>query len=133
MNKDKQREQMVHFWWEKAKKSLNSANREFEADAYDFAINRIYYAVFYGASAVLLERKMSFKKHSGVRANFHREFIKEGLLDVKWGKFYDKLFEDRQEGDYTAFIDFDKDYVREQLKLCEEFLKELKKLFDTID
>lgn len=115
MNKDKQREQMVHYWQEKAKKSLNSANREFEAGAYDFAINRTYYAVFYGVSAVLLERKMSFKKHSGVRANFHREFIKEGLLDVKWGKFYDKLFEDRQEGDYTAFIDFDKDYVREQL------------------
>lgn len=133
MNKEKQREQMVQYWWEKGKKSLKSASREIEAGAYDFAINRIYYAVFYGVSAVLLERKKSFKKHSGVRTNFHREFIKEGLIEVKWGKFYDKLFEDRQEGDYTAFVDFDKDYVREQLKLCEEFLKEIKKLFNTID
>jgi hypothetical protein len=111
---------------------LDSARREFEAGAYDFAINRLYYAAFYGVSAILLERKMSFKKYSGVRAYFHREFIKEGLIEVKWGRYYDKLFEDRQEGDYTAFIDFDKGYVSEQLELCEEFLKELKKLLNTI-
>lgn len=79
----------------KAQKSLKSAKREFEAGAYVFSVNRIYYAAFSGVSAVLLERKMSFKKHSGVRANFHKLIIKEGLLDVKWGKFYDKLFEDR--------------------------------------
>lgn len=48
-------------------------------------------------SAALLERRLSFKKHSGVRANFHKEFIKKGLLEVKWGKFYDHVFEDRQE------------------------------------
>ena len=133
MSKEKQRTQMVKYWWKKAQKSLNSARREFEAEAYDFAINRLYYAAFYGVSAVLLERKMSFKKHSGVRAYFHKKIIKEELLDVKWGKFYDKLFEDRQESDYTAFVDFDEDYVKEQLELCEQFLQELKDLLKNID
>jgi uncharacterized protein len=133
MSKEKQREEMVKYWWEKAESSLNSAHREFEAGACDFAINRLYYAAFYGVSAVLLERKMVFKKHSGVRAYFHREFIKKGLIEVKWGRYYDKLFEDRQEGDYTAFIDFDKNYVSEQLELCDQFLKELKKLLNTLD
>jgi uncharacterized protein (UPF0332 family) len=75
---------------------------------------------------------MSFKKHSGVRANFHREFIKKGLIELKWGKFYDKLFEDRQESNYTAFIDFSNDYVNEQIQLCEQFLKELKKLLNGV-
>ncbi len=133
MNEDNQRKEMVCYWWEKAQNSLNSAKREFKASAYDFAINRLYYSAFYGVSAALLERKMSFKKHSGVRAYFHREFIKEGLLDVKWGRFYDRLFEDRQEGDYTAFIDFEKDYVKEQLELCEEFMSQLKKVLNAID
>jgi len=55
MSKDKQREEMVKYWWGKAKNSLDSARREFEAGAYDFAINRLYYAAFYGVSAVLLE------------------------------------------------------------------------------
>jgi len=133
MSNDDQRQQMIHYWWQKAQKSLDSAEREFKAAAYDFAINRMYYAAFYGVSAVLLEQKMSFKKHSGVRAYFHREFIKTGLIEVKWGRFYDKLFEDRQEGDYTAFIEFEKDYVSDQLALCQEFLKQLKNLINTID
>ena len=55
-----------------------------------------------------------FRKHSGVRAAFHREFIRARLLDVKWGKLYDHLFEDRQEGDYIALIAFDPEYVASQ-------------------
>jgi uncharacterized protein len=132
MSKENQRKQMVRYWLEKSEESLKSARREFKAGAYDFSINRIYYAAFYGVSAVLLDRNMSFKKHSGVRANFHREFIKKGLIELKWGKFYDKLFEDRQESDYTAFIDFSNDYVNEQIQLCEQFLKELKKLLNGV-
>ncbi len=127
MNREKQRKQMVSYWWEKAQNSLKSAKREFKAGAYEFAINRLYYSAFYGVSAVLLERNMTFKKHSGVRSNFHKEFIKQNLLEIKWGKFYDRLFEDRQEADYTVFIAFEKDYVKEKIELCEEFLKQLKK------
>jgi len=77
-------------------------------------MNRLYYAAFYGVCAVLLQREQSFRKHSGVRTAFHREFIKKGLLDIKWGRLYDQLFEDRQEGDYVVFVAFDRDYVEFQ-------------------
>ena len=83
--------------------------------------------------APLLERELHFKKHSGVRAAFHRQFIKSSLLDVKWGKFYDQLFEDRQEGDYVVFVSFEPEYVEHQLQQCSDFLKELKKLLTTFD
>lgn len=131
INRNDQKELMVKYWWEKADSSLESAKREFEAGAYDFSVNRLYYSAFYAVSALLLEKGMSFKKHSGVRAYFHKEFIKEGLIDTKWGKFYDRLFEDRQEGDYTAFIDFEEKYVEEQIELCDKFLKEVKNSLDT--
>ena len=117
---------MVRYWWNKAQESLVSARREFEAGSYSFAVNRLYYASFYGVSAALFERQLSFKKHSGVRATFHREFIRTGILDVTWGKFYDQLFEDRQEGDYVALISFDREYVETQLNRCSQFLKELR-------
>ena len=100
MSNEKLRLKVVHYWWKQAKESLVSAQRELEAKAYTFAVNRLYYSAFYAVSAALLERELSFKKHSGVRSAFHREFIKSGLLDVKWGKLYDQLFEDRQEGDF---------------------------------
>ena len=99
-----QRMEMVRYWWLKARDSLSSARREFEAGSYSFTMNRLYYAAFYGVCALLLERQQSFRKHSGVRAAFHRQFIKTGLLDMKWGRLYDQLFEDRQEGDYVVFL-----------------------------
>lgn len=130
MSNEEQRTAVVRYWWSKADASMLSARREFEAGALEFAVNRLYYAVFYAVSAALLDRQLSFSKHSGVRAAFHREIIKNGLLDVKWGKLYDQLFEDRQEGDYMAMVTFDKQYVESQIVLCTEFLEELKHLIE---
>jgi hypothetical protein len=124
--------EVVGYWWAKAWDSLASARREFDAGAYSFAMNRLYYAAFYGVCAALIERHQSFKKHSGVRAGFHRQFIKTGLLDRKWGRLYDQLFEDRQEGDYVVFISFEREYVEYQLKQCAQFLAELSSLITSI-
>ena len=128
-----QRTEMISYWWLKAQDSLSSARREIDADSYSFAMNRLYYAAFYGVCAVLLEREQSFRKHSGVRAAFHRQFIKSGELDRKWGQLYDQLFEDRQEGDYVVFISFEQEYVQFQLSQCSEFLEELGKLLSSLD
>ena len=124
--------EVVRYWWSKAEESLASARREVGASSYAFAVNRLYYATFYGASAALLERKLSFRKHSGVRAAFRREFIKTGLLDVEWGKLYDQLFEDRQEADYTALISFEREYVESQLARCTQFLAALRPLISLL-
>lgn len=119
---------MVRYWWSKAEEGLASARREFEAGSFSFAMNRLYYAAFYGVSALLMEHDLSFKKHSGVRAAFHQQFIKTGVLDRKWGRLYDQLFEDRQEGDYVVFISFEPDYVESQLTQCTRFLEQLRPL-----
>jgi len=86
---------------------LKSAERELAADSFSFAVNRLYYAVFYAASAVMMGcYGKSYKKHSGVRAAFHREFVKKGLVEEDHGKLYDQLYDDRQEGDYALFVEF---------------------------
>ena len=132
MSPEQHRADVVHYWWSKAEESLTSAQREVEAGALAFAMNRVYYAAFYAVSAALLDRQASFKKHSGVRAAFHREFVKKRILDLTWGKFYDQLFEDRQEGDYVALIDFERDYVANQLARCREFLVQLRPLIASL-
>ena len=132
MSQEKQRAEVVQYWWRKAEDSLSSAQRELQAQAFAFAMNRIYYAAFYAVSAALLERQVSFKKHSGVRAAFHREFVKNGLLDVQWSKFYDQLFEDRQEGDYIALTDFEREYVENQLARCRGFHAALRPLIRSL-
>lgn len=132
MSPETHRADAVQYWWTKAEDSLSSAQRELQAGAFAFSMNRIYYAAFYAVSAALLECQASFKKHSGVRAAFHREFVKTGLLDIQWSKFYDQLFEDRQEGDYIALVDFEREYVENQLARCREFHAVLRPLISSL-
>jgi hypothetical protein len=47
---DVQKAQAIHYWFGMAHECLASARRE--ADALPFAMNRLYYAVFYAVSAV---------------------------------------------------------------------------------
>ena len=129
---EEKRSVVVRYWFEKAEESMTSARREFEAGSLSFAMNRLYYAAFYAVSALLMAHELSFKKHSGVRAAFHKQFIKTGLLDQKWGRLYDQLFEDRQEGDYMVFISFEPAYVETQLNECAHFIEHVRPLILSI-
>lgn len=112
MTEGSPRERMVWFWWEKGRQSLESARRELGAGALSFAINRAYYALFYAVSAALLEAGHAFKKYSGVRAAFHREFVKTGKMTEAHGELYN--------------TQFDAEYVADRIERCKVFLDELR-------
>ena len=88
--------------------------------------------MFYAVSALLLEEGHRFHKHSGVRAAFNQHFIKTQRLDRKGGDLYNRLFRDRQEGDYIEFTKFDAQYVADQIKGCEELLAQIRPLIKTL-
>jgi hypothetical protein len=100
MNEQGNLREVIHYWLEKAKESLDAAQDEMESDRLSFAVNRIYYACFYAVSAILIKKRLRFKKHSGVRAAFHQHLVKPGIASHECGQLYDELFEARQEGDY---------------------------------
>jgi uncharacterized protein (UPF0332 family) len=124
--------QAIRYWWTKARQSLNAAYREMAAGDYALAVNRAYYALFYAVSALLLEEGHRFKKHSGVRAAFNRVFVKPGRLSRIDGELYNRLFRDRQKGDYVAFAEFDQAYVQKQLQGCEAFLHNVHSLLNSL-
>ncbi len=74
MSSDRQR--AIEFWWKRSRESLLSAQRDFEAGAYSLAVSRLYYASFHAVSALLLKDNLAFRRHSGVRAAFHQNFVK---------------------------------------------------------
>ncbi len=120
------RRELVEHWWSKAAACMESARRELDAGSLDFVANRLYYAAFYAATAAMLARGLSFRKHSGLRSAFHTHLVRPGLVSQTGGKLYDRLFEDRQEGDYIAFSLFDRDYLEEQLLCTQALLEELR-------
>ena len=128
MKKEDLRANVVKYWIEKAEESLVSAKSEQEAKRYLFAVNRAYYACFYAASAILLKEGVSFKKHTGVRSAVHRNFVKTGRIDASWGRFYDKVFENRQRADYLELVQFDPEHVHEIIQLASGFISQMKQL-----
>ena len=132
MSPDENRTQVIKYWWEDANKSIGSARREIDAGNYRYAINRLYYALFYSVSAALMERGLAFKKHSGVKSALHKEFVKPGVIDNEMGKLYDRLFEDRHEGDYIALTEFTKDYTENLHAMCNQFLAVIRQLITSI-
>jgi len=106
----------------KARQSLETAKHEFNRDNIDFCVNRLYYAAFYAVSALLIMKGKSYKKHSAVRAALHHDFVKTGLIPVKYGKLYDALLRDREEADYVAFVNFDRKVIKEELVQTKDFI-----------
>jgi uncharacterized protein (UPF0332 family) len=88
----------------------------------------LYYACFYAVSALLLAKDLSSAKHSGVRSLFHQNFIKPGLLDIKLGHLYDRLFDNRQKGDYQDLVRFDLKEVSAWYDEAERFVEIVLKL-----
>jgi len=85
MSTESPKAQAIRYWWAKAEESLRAARRELAAGDHGLAVNRAYYALFYGVSALLLDQGHKFRKHSGVRAAFNREIIKPGRLPKEHG------------------------------------------------
>lgn len=120
---NEQKKELINYWITKAKEALDSASDEFKAKRLSFAVNRIYYGCFYIVYALLLKRDLKFKKHSGVRSAFHKYFVKTGLVDLEWGKFYDEIFEARQRADYIELVSFEEEQVNEWLQKAQAFVK----------
>ena len=122
MNRETAVEFVIQYWMEKARRSLRSAELEFEQRNYEFSVNRAYYAAFYAASGLLRKKGLSFKKHSGVRASLHREMGKTLLLPTDILKWYDRVFEDRMRGDYEELATIDEDVAAEHIKRAKIFV-----------
>jgi uncharacterized protein len=116
---------LIKYRLEKSKYTLQDAKVLFEKASLSSVVNRIYYAMFYAVSGLLLSANLSSSKHSGIRSLFNKEFVNKGLFDKELGKFYSKIFEERQEGDYKDFIEFDEYIVRVWLESAEDFIKKI--------
>jgi len=128
MSGDEARRAVIQHWMDKADHALAAARREYAAGDLGLAMNRVYYACFYAATAVLLHDQKEFTKHAGVRAAIHQHLVRPGKISVDMGTFYDQVFRERQEADYTAMTEFETVNVANRIKQAELFIAEMRKL-----
>ena len=106
---------------EKAKRSQKAAAKLLRDGDIDFAASRAYYSLFYIASALLLSRGLSFSSHSGVIANFGKEFARTGTFNPKFHNYLIESQDRRNIGDYSLVAEVTKEQTKEMLEWAKEF------------
>lgn len=118
-------EDLIRYRREKSKETLEDAYILFRAGRLFSALNRIYYALFYEVMALLLTKDLSSARHTGIRALFNEHFVKTGKVSVESGRFFSRMYDFRQKGDYADFVLFEEAKIKEWLVLAESFINEV--------
>lgn len=127
---DQERREIVHYRIENAQKTLAEVEVHINNGFYNTAVNRMYYAAYYAASALLVANKIATKSHDGVRQMFGLHFIKTGKLPMHLSRTYSILFKQRTLGDYDDMFDNTIESVNELYPQVYEFIAAVKEKVD---
>ena len=114
---------------EKSRKTMIEARDNAKMKHWSLAANRLYYALFHIASALLVDKGYTSKTHSGILCILGQEFVAKGLLGSEDGRLVSRLQNMRQSGDYDDLFDWEEEDI---LPLFEPVEKLLDKMLNLI-
>lgn len=127
---EQSRQALVQYRLERASETMEEVTLLANESHFNAALNRLYYACFYAASALLVANGFSTSSHAGVKTMLGLHFVSKGLLSNEMGKTFSRLFEIRHSGDYDDFVYCDKEMVDEYKPKAVKFIEAIKALLD---
>jgi uncharacterized protein (UPF0332 family) len=122
---------LVEHRLEKSEEALRAAQSMFDQGMLIFAMNRIYYSMYYSVQALFALQGKSFSKHGQIKGFFNREYVKSGKLSKDMGRLFNKAFEYRQKFDYVDFVTPDESMVAEYITKAQVFCDQIRKYVKT--
>jgi uncharacterized protein (UPF0332 family) len=122
------RQELIDYRLQRAREALDDARFNLDAGRLNAASNRLYYAMFYAAIALLVTRNLSASRHSGVIALFHSHFVKTGVFPPELAEHLGRAFEIRTDADYKDFSSPDATEVREESEGARAFVQKTEEL-----
>ena len=128
---DEQIRALVEHRLEKSEEALRAAKHMLDQGMLIFAMNRIYYSMYYAVQALLALQGKSFSKHGQVKGFFNRKYVKSGRLPKNMGRLFNKAFEYRQKFDYVDFVAPEESMVAEYITKAKGFCDQIRKYVKT--
>jgi uncharacterized protein (UPF0332 family) len=122
--------ELVVYRLSKADEAFELAKFAIEKGYWNSAASRLYYSCFYLVTSIFAAHSIITHSHNAVKTLFGLQFIKEGLVEARWGKLFNRLFNMRQMGDYGDFTALTSEDILPLMKEVEEFKKVILKLLD---
>jgi uncharacterized protein (UPF0332 family) len=123
-----ERKAIINYRRQKAYDNLNEARAVAKMGFWNLAGNRLYYAAFHMASALLLDKGLTARTHGGIIHLIGAQFVNNGLLSKEYGRLFSRLFEMRQSGDYDDMYDATEEEVMPYIAKTEQFIAEIERL-----
>lgn len=124
---------LIRYRLQRAEETLVEADYNAKGEYFNAAVNRLYYACYYAASALMLAHNLDSSSHKGIKTMLGLHFIKPGILDIKYGRIYQQLFENRQSGDYEDFVYCDAELFNALRPQAADFVEAITKLCQQIE
>jgi len=125
-----EREAVVKYRLERANKTLAEAICNVENCCWHTAANRLYYACFYAACALLINNGYATRTHNGVFSLLGEHFVSIGLISREQNKFYRRVLELRLTGDYDDFINLTENEILPLVEPAKQFIKTIENLIN---
>lgn len=131
MGERNEREEIAKAYLEKAKEHLKAAKISLEYGLFRDAISRAYYSVYSAAYSILYLLGKVPKTHAGLRTSFSL-LVREGVVEVEYGKIISKLYEMRETSDYDPISFYGEEEAEQAVSDAERFLFRMEGLFEEI-
>ena len=123
-----ERKAVVDYRLEKAESTFDEAQKVSTLDLWNNAANRLYYSLYYAATALLIADQHQCHTHSGMLTLMNMHYVKTGKLSAEDGRLLRRLFTLRHEGDYEDFVEVTKEEILQATPEVRALLDKLKHL-----
>ncbi len=123
---DLEREEIVEYHLSKANEILEEAAHLANKGFWNGVANRLYYACFNSVRAILIHDAIAVHSHSGLKNQFHKNYIKTKMLDEKLGEILNRLMNQRDDADYKVKTKFTEEQIRPNIAEAQKFVNDIR-------
>lgn len=117
------RETLAAYRYQRAQETLAEIPFLKQQGYYNTAVNRLYYACYYAAIALLIKHGINPGTHAGVKQMLGMHFVATGRIPRDVGRSFSLLFERRHSSDYDDFVYTSEEEIDELLPKAEMFIQ----------
>jgi uncharacterized protein (UPF0332 family) len=114
----------------KAEEAQKMAEFAIENNYWNSAASELYYTCFYLITALFEKNNITVHTHSGAKTLLALHFVKEGKIELRWGKLFSDLFNRRQTGDYHDLVFLTEEEILPFVSEVEEFKQVILRLIN---
>lgn len=114
---------LVTYRYQRANETIKEVPYLKQQGYYNTAINRLYYACYYAAIALLIKHGINPSTHAGVKQMIGMHFVAINRLSRESGRCFSLLFERRHSSDYDDFAYSSEEEIDELLPKAMAFIE----------